>query len=568
MPKFDVSKRDLERLVGKTFSVEEWEDLFLYAKCELDDVWEENGEIYFKADSKDTNRPDLWSAEGIARQIRFALGFQKGLPKYEVEKSDVVVYVDEKLKDIRPYGVYAIVEGLNIDEEALKQMINLQEKVALTFGRRRREVAIGIFDFDKVKPPIYYRAAEKTEKFVPLGYDEEMTLEEILEKHEKGREYGHLIKDKPYYPLLVDSEGKVLSMPPIINSETTGRVTTETKNVFVDITGWDLNKVMLALNVVVTALAERGGKIKSVKVVYPDFEIETPDLTPKEFEVELDYIRKLAGLELSYEEIKELLERMMYEVELEDGKAKLRYPAFRDDIMHARDVLEDVLIAYGYNEIEPEEPKLAVQGRGDKFIEFEDAVRELMVGFGLQEVMTFNLTNREAQYDRMNLEFGKDYFNHPHAELVEIENPISPKWSALRNWLIPSLLDFLSQNTHEEYPQKLFEVGKATLIDESRETKTVSESKLAVALVHPRVTFTEAKEILEGVMRHLGFEYELEEVEHPSFIPGRVGKIIVNGEAIGVIGEIHPGVLEKWGIEMPVAAFELFLRPLYTEPYL
>lgn len=568
MPKFDVSKRDLERLVGKTFSVEEWEDLFLYAKCELDDVWEENGEIYFKADSKDTNRPDLWSAEGIARQIRFALGFQKGLPKYEVEKSDVVVYVDEKLKDIRPYGVYAIVEGLNIDEEALKQMINLQEKVALTFGRRRREVAIGIFDFDKVKPPIYYRAAEKTEKFVPLGYDEEMTLEEILEKHEKGREYGHLIKDKPYYPLLVDSEGKVLSMPPIINSETTGRVTTETKNVFVDITGWDLNKVMLALNVVVTALAERGGKIKSVKVVYPDFEIETPDLTPKEFEVELDYIRKLAGRELSYEEIKELLERMMYEVELEDGKAKLRYPAFRDDIMHARDVLEDVLIAYGYNEIEPEEPKLAVQGRGDKFIEFEDAVRELMVGFGLQEVMTFNLTNREAQYDRMNLEFGKDYFNHPPAELVEIENPISPKWSALRNWLIPSLLDFLSQNTHEEYPQKLFEVGKATLIDESRETKTVSESKLAVALVHPRVTFTEAKEILEGVMRHLGFEYELEEVEHPSFIPGRVGKIIVNGEAIGVIGEIHPGVLEKWGIEMPVAAFELFLRPLYTEPYL
>lgn len=426
MPKFDVSKRDLERLVGKEFSVEEWEDLFLYAKCELDDVWEENGEIYFKADSKDTNRPDLWSAEGIARQVRFALGFQKGLPEYEVEKSDVVVYVDEKLKDIRPYGVYAIVEGLNIDEEALRQMINLQEKVALTFGRRRREVAIGIFDFDKVKPPIYYCAAEKTEKFIPLGYDEEMTLEEILEKHEKGREYGHLIKDKPYYPLLVDSEGKVLSMPPVINSETTGRVTTETKNVFVDITGWDLNKVMLALNVVVTALAERGGRIKSVKVVYPDFEIETPDLTPKEFEVELDYIRKLAGLDLSDEEIKELLERMMYEVELEDGRAKLRYPAFRDDIMHARDVLEDVLIAYGYNEIEPEEPKLAVQGRGgDKFVEFEDAVRELMVGFGLQEVMTFNLTNREAQYERMNLEFGKDYFSHPPAELVEIENPIS-----------------------------------------------------------------------------------------------------------------------------------------------
>ncbi|WP_010477913.1 phenylalanine--tRNA ligase subunit beta [Thermococcus zilligii] len=568
MPKFEVSKSDLERLVGKSFTVEEWESLFLYAKCELDGFWEENGEIYFKADSKDTNRPDLWSAEGIARQVKWALGIERGLPKYEVERSGVTVYVDGKLKDIRPYGVYAIVEGLHLDEEALKQMINLQEKIALTFGRRRGEVAIGIFDFDRIKPPIYYRAADKTEKFVPLGFTEELTLEEILEKHEKGKEYGHLIKDKPYYPLLVDSEGKVLSMPPIINSEVTGRVTTETRNVFFDVTGWDLRRIMLALNVVVTALAERGGKIRSVKVVYPDFEVETPDLTPKPFEVELDYIRKLAGIGLGDGEIKDLLERMMYAVELEGGKAKLFYPAFRNDIMHARDVLEDVLIAYGYNEIEPEEPKLAVQGRGDKFIEFEDAVRELMVGFGLQEVMTFNLTNREAQYEKMNLAYGNDYFNNPPAELVEIENPISPKWSALRNWLLPSLLDFLSQNTHEEYPQRVFEVGKATLIDESRETKTVSESKLAVALAHPRVTFTEAKEILDSVMHHLGFSYELEEVEHPSFIPGRAGKIIVGGKAIGVIGEIHPAVLENWGLEMPVAGFELFLRPLYTEPYL
>ncbi|WP_148883677.1 phenylalanine--tRNA ligase subunit beta [Thermococcus aciditolerans] len=568
MPKFDVSKADLERLVGKEFSVEEWEDLFLYAKCELDDVWEEDGRIYFKADSKDTNRPDLWSAEGIARQIRWALGFQKGLPEYGVEDSGVTVYVDEKLKDIRPYGLYAIVEGLSLDEEALRQMINLQEKVALTFGRRRREVAIGVFDFDKIKPPIYYRAAEKTERFVPLGFEEEMTLEEIIEKHEKGREHGHLIRDKPYYPLLVDSEGKVLSMPPIINSEITGRVTPETRNVFIDVTGWDLNKVMLALNVVVTALAERGGKIRSVKVVYPDFEIRTPDLTPKEFEVGLDYIKRLTGLELSDGEIRDLLGRMMYSVELVDGKARLRYPAFRDDIMHARDVLEDVLIAYGYNEMEPEEPELAVQGRGDKFIEFEDAVRELMVGYGLQEVMTFNLTNRESQYRKMLLEPGEDRFSHPPAELVEIENPISPKWSALRVWLIPSLLDFLSQNTHEEYPQRIFEVGKATLIDESRETKTVSESKVAVALAHPRVTFTEAKEILESVMHHLGFTYELEGIDHPSFIPGRAGKIVVEGKPIGIIGEIHPAVLENWGIEMPVAAFEMFLRPLYRAPYL
>ncbi|RLF91386.1 phenylalanine--tRNA ligase subunit beta, partial [Thermococci archaeon] len=446
MPKFDVSKSDLERLIGREFSIEEWEDLVLYAKCELDDVWEENGKVYFKLDSKDTNRPDLWSAEGVARQIRFALGIQKGLPEYKVEKSDVVVYVDEKLKDVRPYGVYAIVEGLEFDEDSLSQLIQLQEKVALTFGRRRREVAIGVFDFDKVKPPIYYRAAERSEKFVPLGFTEELTLEEVLEKHEKGKEYGHLIRGKPYYPLLVDSKGNVLSMPPIINSEYTGRVTEETKNVFIDVTGWDLKKIMLALNVMVTALAERGGRIKSVKVVYKDFEIETPDLTPREFEVDLSYIRKLSGLDLKDEEIKELLRRMMYSVEIEGGKAKLKYPAFRDDIMHARDVLEDVLIAYGYNNIEPEEPKLAVQGRGDPFKDFEDAIRDLMVGFGLQEIMTFNLTNKEVQFTKMNI---------PEEDIVEIANPISQKWSALRKWLLPSLMEFLSNNTHVEYPQRI-----------------------------------------------------------------------------------------------------------------
>ncbi len=566
MPKFDVSKSDIERLVGKTFSVDEWGDVLLYSKCELDNVREEHGEVYLKIDSKDTNRPDLWSAEGVARQIKWALGMRLGLPEYEVKGSGVAVYVDEKLRDIRPYGVYAVVKDLKLDEEALRQMINLQEKTALTFGRRRREVAIGIFDFDRIKPPIHYRAAEKTERLIPLGLDEELTLEEILERHEKGREYGHLIRDKPYYPLLVDSEGNILSMPPIINSELTGRVTEETKNVFIDVTGWNLNKVMLALNVIATALAERGGRIRSVKVVYSDFEIETPDLTPKEFEVDLNYMRKLAGLDLSGVEIKGLLERMMYDVRLEGGKAELLYPAFRDDVMHARDVLEDVLIAYGYNDIEPEEPKLAVHGRGDRFIDFEDAIRELMIGFGLQEVMTFNLTSRGTQYERMRLDFGRDYISNPPAELVEIENPVSPKWSALRAWLIPSALDFLSQNTHEEYPQKIFEVGKATIIDENNETKTKSESKLVVALAHPRVTFTEAKEILDSLMRHLGVGYEIEEVEHPSFIPGRVGGVLVKGTTTGIIGEIHPEVLERWGIEMPVAVFEVFLRPLYTEP--
>lgn len=336
-------------------------------------------------------------------------------------------------------------------------MINLQEKVVFIFGRRRREVVIGIFDFDKVKLLIYYCVVEKIEKFVFFGYDEEMMFEEIFEKYEKGREYGYLIKDKFYYFFFVDSEGKVFLMLLVINFEIIGRVIIEIKNVFVDIIGWDLNKVMFVFNVVVIVFVECGGKIKSVKVVYLDFEIEILDLMLKEFEVEFDYIRKLVGFELSDGEIKEFFERMMYEVEFENRRVKFCYLVFCDDIMYVRDVFEDVFIVYGYNEIELEELKLVVQGRGDKFIEFEDVVREFMVGFGLQEVMMFNLMNREVQYDRMNFFCGEyqeecwDYFNYLFVEFVEIENLISLKWLVLRNWFILSLFDFLSQNIYEEY---------------------------------------------------------------------------------------------------------------------
>lgn len=228
------------------------------------------------------------------------------------------------------------------------------------FGRRRREVVIGIFDFDKVKLLIYYCVVEKIEKFVFFGYDEEMMFEEIFEKYEKGREYGYLIKDKFYYFFFVDSEGKVFLMLLVINFEIIGRVIIEIKNVFVDIIGWDLNKVMFVFNVVVIVFVECGGKIKSVKVVYLDFEIEILDLMLKEFEVEFDYIRKLVGFELSDGEIKEFFERMMYEVEFENRRVKFCYLVFCDDIMYVRDVFEDVFIVYGYNEIELEELKLVV----------------------------------------------------------------------------------------------------------------------------------------------------------------------------------------------------------------
>ncbi|HHN81167.1 MAG TPA: phenylalanine--tRNA ligase subunit beta, partial [Methanomicrobia archaeon] len=233
MPTIDVSLKDVSRLLGTTVTAEEFDDLVLFAKGEVDDVSGDD----VKVDLKDTNRPDLWSTEGIVRQLRGIAGTHRGIPSYPIEESDVRVIADPALRNVRPYCVNAVVTGLSIDTAFLSQIIQLQEKIALTFGRKRREVAVGIIDYDKITPPIHYKATSPSENaFVPLGFDRPMTPAEILREHPKGIEYRHLVEGSDVYPLLIDSKGVVLTMPPIINSEHTGKVSTETKNIFIDVT--------------------------------------------------------------------------------------------------------------------------------------------------------------------------------------------------------------------------------------------------------------------------------------------------------------------------------------------
>lgn len=549
MPTIDISKKDLESLLGKKLSMQELADCLLYVKGEIDGV---NADT-IKVDVKETLRPDVWSTEGIARELKAKMGMEKGLPNYKVSKAKISCTIDQNLEKVRPFIACAIIRNVKVTEDFLIQMIQLQEKVGTSFGRKRKEAGIGLYDFDKMKPPVFYRGYKDKEiEYAPLEYRVKMHPSEILAEHPKGKEFGHLLKGHDRYPIVIDSAGTVASMPPIINSETTGKITPKTRDIFIESTGYDWEKVNIALKVLCMALADRGGKIEAVKIIfpktktYPKGPIETPFFGTKKISVPIDYFRQVSGLELSEKELTTLLERARYSVKKKGTALELEYPDFRNDIMHPVDVVEDVLISYDYNKAGPIRPKLAVVGEELMETGYLDKVRDICVGLGLQEVLTFNLTSREKQEKLVGLSGG---------EFIEIANPVSSNWSMLRKNIYPELLEFLQKNKDKEYPQKIFEVGKTLEQDKSTQTGTKERNKLCVILCAKGYGFTEAKSALEAIARELGKKISVSETSHPSLKKGKSGH--VSGDLKGIVGEIADEVLANFGLEQPAIMIEI-----------
>jgi len=234
--------------------------------------------------------------------------------------------------------------------------------------------------------------------------------------------------------------------------------------------------------------------------------------------------------------------------EASDDRIGVLVPCYRVDVMHPVDLVEDVAIAYGYNRIDPIWRDLPTTGSAKTEQHLIDKTRELIIGLGFQEIMTNNLTNPETLFDKMGCE---------KSEIVEVANPKVATMRCLRSWLLPSLIEFLSNNKSVEFPQRIFELGKVSLLDETRETRTRDEDWVAAVATHTSASFTEIKSTLDSLLMNLGLTSRVEEIVHPSFIDGRVGEVIINEEKVGIIGEIHPGVLERWKLENPASAFEI-----------
>ena len=532
MPTITIDKKDLLKQIGKKISDEKLKDRISMLGTDLEEITKKEitVEIF-------PNRPDMLSSEGFARALSSFIGIKKGLREYKVNTSTYVAKIDKKVSKIRPCTACAVVKNINLSDAAVKSLMQVQEKLHATHGRNRKKVSIGVCDLDKIKFPLIYTTKKSDFKFIPLEMKKEMSLKEILLKHIKGIDYAHLLKDFDEYPIWLDANNKVISMPPIVNSEE-NKVTEKSKNLFIDVTGLDQIAVEQALNIVVTGLADRGGKIYAVKLdgsVYPN-------LKPKKIKVNLKYLNKRLGLNLSEKEVGSLLSLMGLKYE----NSYVLYPCYRTDILHEIDIAEDVAVAYGYENFEAEIPNLSTIAEENEFEKFKNKISELLIGFGLVETNTYNLTNKNEQTKDMNIDL----------DLVKISNALNEDYNVLRRWMIPSLLSVLKKNKHYGYPQKIFEIGTVFTPKEI--------SRLGVLLIHKDVTYTEARQILESVLDSLGVKYNIKETEHDSFITGRVSRVYVKNKAVAYIGEIHPKVLNNFELEMPIACFELNLSELYS----
>ena len=533
MPTVTLNKNQFEELAGKKLPLGELKNRISMLGTDLEKI--EGNEIIVEVFP---NRPDMLSEQGFARAFSSFIGVKKGLRKYNSRKSNYVVEIDKSVKSVRPETACAVVKNLNLDDEKIKSIIQIQEKLHVGYGRNRKKAAIGVYPLEKIKFPIKYLAKKPEEiKFKPLEMTQVLNGKEILELHPTGRDYKHLLENEKVYPIFIDANDNILSMPPIINSDDIGKVTEDTKEVFVECSGFDYKILSKCLNIIVTALADINGEIYSVEIKDSKIKI-SPDLNPKEEKLNIKYVNKMLGLELKENEIKSLLEKMGYDY----SNGKVLVPCYRTDILHQIDFVEDIAIAYGYENFKEEIPNVSTIGRESERSKFNKKISEILIGLGFLECSSVSLSNENDLNKKMNVK----------NKLVKVESPVNQDYDTLRNEILPGLLKILSENKRYEYPQNIFEIGK--VFDDVKD-----KDSLGIIVTG---NFTLIKQNLDSLFSLLDFKYEIKENENGSFILGRCGKIIVNGKVIGIIGEIHPIVLENFGIDIPCSGLELDIETL------
>jgi phenylalanyl-tRNA synthetase beta chain len=552
-----VNRKEFEKRVGKV--TPELEKLITDMGTPIEEVSDKEVSVEVFP-----NRPDLLSLENFARAVNQFNGKSKVASfKINAHEKDYVVSVDKSVKAVRKHTVCAIVKELKFDDAKIKEVVDIQEKLHNSLGRKRKKLAIGIYPLNKVSLPIRFLGRKPEEiKFLPLEARAEMTGRQILRSHPAGREYADLLKDEDVFPIFIDANDEILSMPPIINSEKTGRVDENTKDIFIECSGNNLSYLKKCLNIIVAALSEMGGKIYSMEVKDSvDGNFVSPDMSSEEMEFKIEDIEKTLGIKLSEKEVKNYLGRMGIGFENRKGKFVAMVPAYRTDILHWIDLTEEIAIAYGYENFEPEIPEISTIAEENPVDRFKRTVGNVLAGLGLLETSSFHLTTKK-NIKKMHYDFN---------EFIELEDSKTER-DVLRMDMMTNLLQIASENSDASYPQKTFEMGRVFELGEGG-TGVLEKENLGILLVDEKVNFTEMKQVLDYLFKMLGVEYSIEPVDDSNYIIGRCGKIVVpqldsqghrtgQGKDIGLVGEVAPRVLKNWKIRMPAVACELEIKDL------
>ncbi|MGA2548414.1 MAG: phenylalanine--tRNA ligase subunit beta [Rectinemataceae bacterium] len=571
MPKIEVNESLFFSLLGRRCGAAELEEKLTGAKAELDE-WVTAGDDpeqrVIKIELNDTNRPDLWSTAGLARALRIReTGIRPEYPFFSREgkaaPSTRKVIVESTVKEARPFLAGFFVSGKAITDAVLKDIIQTQEKLCWNFGRKRRSVSMGIYRTAIIEWPVHYKAvAPDSVRFVPLQGTRPMTLTEILREHPKGREYGFINEPHKLHPLLTDAKGAVLSYPPIINSNDLGAVQVGDTELFVELTGTDLVSVALSASIVACDFADSGYRVEPVKVEYPydtafGREVTFPYYFQVPVSVEAAKVAKLLGMPFSVQATREAVERMGSATESHGQYVTVFPPEYRNDFLHAVDIVEDVMMGKGMAFFEPERPRDFTIGRLSPVELLSRKAKGILAGLGGQEMIYAYLGSGKDLVERMGT-------GEPGGspEVVRISNPMSESFEYLRPSILPNLLGSESVSSRAPYPHRIFEAGKVAFRNPLENYGVSTRQKIAFLLAHGTADYNEAASQVATLMFFLGKEYSIAETEDLRFIPGRQARVIYKGDPIGIFGEVHPRVLEAWSIAMPCAAAEIDLDSL------
>ncbi len=549
MPVITFRMEYLSRLIGKSFSKKKLESEALALGFETERMDDKEVSIEITP-----NRPDLFTAIGFVRALKYFehrktyLGYTLGesSPSFEI-------FVEKGVERVRPFISAVVARNLELDEDALADLINFSEKFCELYGRRRRKIAMGMHDLSGCTPPFHY-GAYGDEKFTPLNATEEASFSEVLNEHEKGVQYGGILGGNAtaLYPALKDAKG-VMALIPIINSERT-KISSKTKDMLIDITGTSEYLVGKTADLLASIFMDLGADIERVSVRYPTKSDIFPKAERRYLEIELSRMEQEIGVAIGSGNMISLANKMGYEAAIVGRNMRFSVPPYRLDIINEQDIIEDIAIAYGYDYIAPITVPSIGSGNLSKSSVLFSRVSELMIGLGFSEMLNSYLTNEKANFSEMRIAEDKDY--------VKIKNPKAESITMVRTWVLPSILRSIGLSRHDRMPQKVFELDLAVMM---KGEKPSEEYHLAAAAAGPKVNFNDAKAIAEALLHSLSPSSNILKYEHPSFIEGRCASIALDGKVIGFFGELHPEVLFNAGIEEPTIGMEMNISALLGE---
>jgi phenylalanyl-tRNA synthetase beta chain len=543
MPVVTLYLQRLQKLVGAKATKRQILDALPFLGLDIEEQTEEYVRVEYSP-----NRPDYATDLGIAAGLQGLLGIKSGMQEIKILRGDTKfsIKVEPAVKRIRPYIVAIVAKGGNLDDESVRQIIALQEDLHFGIGRRRKKSSIGIHNLDAVSFPLLYCARSGDHKFTPLGAEQEMSASQIIEKMSVGQEYGGILEGKTKMPIILDGDGKTVSFPPIINSALT-TVSTSTKNLLVEVTGNDKSAVEDSLSVIASALQGLGFALHDVKINLSGssgmFKARTIALDPK-------LVNRTLGLNLSTSQICVMLKKCRLDAKVKGAKILCTVPRFRFDIFGPMDLVEEVMLGYGIQNFVPVLPVSSSVGQKNPHTVLSDTLGQIMIGLGFTEILNSSLSSRRVLYEQA---------GRTPSDVIEVAESKSQEHTILRDAMLPGVLETLSRNVHEQYPQKLFEM--CTIFEADMPIK--ESVCLACVSAHKDSGYTEIKSTLQSLLKTFsGIECKTKTSSHPIFAKGKAADVMINGKKIGIIGEVDSKIIDGFKIRVPVSAFEISVSEL------